>query len=202
MADITYLQKVGDSLHLHYGDGSIKTAYPNGSGLFLVSGTVTEPPIDPEDPPTGDWVHPLSGAAITSPYGPREFDGFSDFHYGIDFSTTTAPAGGNVVAPTDMVITIARSGWGTAGSAGNCVKGHSTDGAYTMNFYHLYSIAVTEGATVTKGTVLGVEGATGNAFGTHLHFEMYEGNFADPWPPPYGVTTDPAPVLVAHGVTP
>lgn len=214
MAEIKYISTVGGMMHLHYADGSVGVAYPDGRGQFLPNGSTggsTVTPPAPGDPPptpppsTGDWLLPLVGGQMTSPFGPRGFDGVASYHYGIDFSTTTAPLGGNVIAPTDLVVTIARTNWGSGGSAGNCVKAHTTDGAYTFNFYHMApgTIAVTEGQTITKGTLIGREGQTGNVTGTHLHFEVYQGVWNDPWPPPYNngaVVTDPAPILQAHGV--
>lgn len=204
---IRYLEARGDSVLIHYTDGKTVLAYPDGRGHYLprnVSGP-SGGGGTPVDPAPGDWVHPLAGSAMTSPFGPRGFDGVASYHYGADFSTTTAPVGGPITAPTDLVVTIARANWGSGGSAGNCVKAHTTDGAYTMNFYHMAdgSIAVQEGQTITRGTVIGREGQTGNVTGTHLHFELYEGEWADPWPPPYNNganVIDPIPVLQAHGV--
>lgn len=46
---------------------------------------------------------------------------------------------------------------------------------YYSRYAHLYSIAVSQGLTVSKGQVLGVEGNTGNSFGTHLHIELRSG---------------------------
>ena len=204
MAEIQYLTAVGSMMQVHYTDGAISLAYPDGRGHYLPrSGAAPVDPGDPPEPTTGDWVHPLAGSTMTSPYGPRAFDGVGSFHWGIDFSTG---GGGTIVAPTDLKVTIARAGWGSGGSAGNCVKAHTTDGAYTFNFYHMVSgsIAVTEGQTISRGTTIGIEGETGNAYGAHLHFEVYEGIWNDPWPPPYNYGAnciDPGPLLTAHGVT-
>ena len=39
----------------------------------------------------------------------------------------------------------------------------------------------THGGRVSRGTVVGYEGSTGNSNGCHLHFEVYEdGSFVDP----------------------
>jgi murein DD-endopeptidase MepM/ murein hydrolase activator NlpD len=62
---------------------------------------------------------------------------------------------------------------------------------------------VEAGDTVTAGTQLFTEGATGNVTGTHLHFEIIEGTWNDPWAPPYNNGAnfvDPLPVLRDHGV--
>ncbi|AYQ99931.1 peptidase [Arthrobacter phage Mendel] len=210
--NIRYVEALGDMVRLHYTDGKKVLAFPDGKGRFK-PGTVdpgpppetyTPPtPPDPELPPSsGDWDHPLPGAVFTSGFGMRT----GGFHYGIDLSTTTAPSGGNVHAPTDLVITVAVDAFeGGNWSGGTHVKGHTLDGAYTFAFYHMAdeSLAVSVGSTITKGTVLGVEGATGNVTGTHLHFEISVGSHDNPWPPPYnnGVQfVDPLPILRSHGV--
>lgn len=194
--------QAGDVMIVQFKDGERIQFYPSGHGQWMPRKGMDEPtPVQPPPPPgTGTWVAPLTGNfQITSGYGPRAFDGLASFHYGVDLANP-ASSPGNVVAPTDLVISVAASNYGYGGSAGNCVKGHTTDGAYTFCFYHLASLAVSPGQTVSTGAILGVEGATGNTFGQHLHFEAYEGNHNDPWPPPYGNPVDPLPILRAHGV--
>ena len=162
-----------------------------------------EPPPTPTDPPPpGSWVIPLENATLTSGYGYRQ----GGFHYGIDLSTTTAPVGGPVRSVTDMVITVAVDAYeGGNSTAGTYVKGHTPDGQWTFTYNHGAdnTLAVSVGQTVTAGTVLFQEGATGNVTGTHLHFEIIEGNWPDPWAPPYNNGAqfiDPLPVLRSYGV--
>jgi murein DD-endopeptidase MepM/ murein hydrolase activator NlpD len=208
---IRYLEKVGDSLHIHYTDGKIVPAFTDGRGRYrprLASAgdppeeyEPWEPPPEPTDPPPpGSWVHPLEGAALTSGFGYR----WGGFHYGIDLSTTTAAVGGPVKAVTDMVITRAHDAFeGGNETAGTYVKGNN--GFYTFTFAHGANdtLNVAVGDTVTAGTTLFMEGATGNVTGTHLHFEIINGVYADPWAPPYNNGAefiDPLPVLRANGV--
>ena len=200
---VKYLTAVGNSVRITYSDGQTVDAYPTGMGDFLpqrqvkgVADPDPDPPVDPPDPGTGEWSHPLPGSTPSSPWGPREFDGF---HYGDDFSMSPA---GNVTAPTEIIIDVA-DGTSNA-SAGYYVSARTSDGAYTFKFYHMVagSLAVSPGQTVPKGTKLGVMGNTGNSFGAHLHFEVYEGALNNPWPPPYGpMTINPTPLLRSHGVT-
>lgn len=207
---IRYIEVVGDTTLIHYVDGKKVFAYPDGRGRFIVGGTDPgeippyepwEPPVDPPAP--GDWVHPLAGSVLTSPFGWRQ----GGFHYGIDLSTTTAVLGGPVLAAADMIITVAVDAFeGGNSSAGTYVKGHTVDGSYTFTYNHGgdETLLVAAGpSTVPAGTQLFTEGQTGNVTGTHLHFEIIQGNYPDPWAPPYNNGAqfiDPLPVLRVNGV--
>ena len=89
--------------------------------------------------------------------------------------------------------------WGTpivAAADGQVIEANSTDswgyswgyyvliyhnGTYSTRYAHMSSVAVSAGQYVTAGTVIGYEGETGNAFGAHLHFEVYQnGTRVDP----------------------
>lgn len=208
------IRAVGDSMLLTFTNGEKLFYYSTGHGLWMPQRKATPTPVPVQPPPpadNGNWGAPLAGAIhISSPYGPRPTPpGSSDinggFHYGVDF---VPDAGGSpdVIAPAPMVVTVAWS-YGTPGdpsqgTAGEYCKGHTVDGAYTFNFFHMVpgSLAVAVGDTLTKGQKIGVMGGSGNVTGPHLHFETYQGNIASPWPPPYGNPVDPVPVLRAHGV--
>jgi murein DD-endopeptidase MepM/ murein hydrolase activator NlpD len=63
---------------------------------------------------------------------------------------------------------------------GNSVILEHLPGVYSI-YYHLDSIAVSEGTLAAAGTVLGSSGATGLATGPHLHWEIrVSGENADP----------------------
>lgn len=210
---VKYVEQVGDHLMVHYTDGKKIAAVSDGRGRYRPTKSVTgtpppyepwEPPEEPtEPPPPGEWLaNWAAGFYLTSGYGYRQ----GGFHYGIDLSSTTAPTGLPIKAVADMVVTVAVDAFeGGNVTAGTYVKGHTPDGAYTFTYNHMAneSLAVSVGQTVTAGTVLGVEGATGNVTGTHLHFEIIQGNHADPWAPPYNngaQFVDPLPILRSHGV--
>lgn len=213
MADIRYIRKTGNLLVARLTDDSQITLYPTSGHMWFPPATAVTPPVDPVDPedppvdpedppvdPTGDWVHPHPGSVLTSPYGPRDFDGF---HWGNDSSSGTGQIGVPIVAPCDMRITISQDGSPNDfhfGTAGNHVKGHALDGSYTFNFMHLYSRAVSVGQEISAGTRIGIEGATGNVTGLHLHLECFEGVLENPGTPPYGNPIDPLPVLRSKGV--
>lgn len=196
-----YLSVVGDNAVLVFNDGQKLMFYPDGKGRFIPrSGSATEPTDPGTTPPTGgDWVNPLPSGIVTSEYGPRDFD---QFHYGIDLSTPGYA--GKIFAPADMIVTQAGYGLGSFNnSAGWCIKAHTIDELYTFCFYHMQygSLQVAVGDTVSKSDWIGIEGATGNAYGRHLHWEIYEGNYDNPWPPPYGPTpVNPRPLAESKGI--
>jgi murein DD-endopeptidase MepM/ murein hydrolase activator NlpD len=103
---------------------------------------------------------PLTGP-IGSPFGPRG----NRFHEGIDIvaplSTPVAAA-----APGRVVYAgFAGGGWG------NLVVVRHSDGVRSL-YAHLSKIYADRGETVATGTRLGLVGATGDATGPHLHFEV------------------------------
>jgi len=103
---------------------------------------------------------PLKGP-IGSPFAPRG----NRFHEGIDIvasqgTPVAAAAPGRVVYAA-----FAAGGWG------NLVVVLHSDGVRSL-YAHLSAFAVHRGATVATGTRLGLVGATGDASGPHLHFEV------------------------------
>lgn len=83
---------------------------------------------------------------------------------------------GNIVAHTEGQVVAARNnctGFESGGSYGNYVKIKHSNGYYTLYAHMAYgSIKVSKGQKVNKGQVLGYMGATGTAYGGHLHFEV------------------------------
>ncbi|MFC4018157.1 M23 family metallopeptidase [Micromonospora sp. GCM10011542] len=130
--------------------------------------------------PTPAWVDPMPGAAVTSCYGQR----WGTLHAGIDLALPSgtpihAAAAGTVVQAGDA-----------ADGYGNSVFVDHGNG-YLTHYAHQSRIAVTVGQKVKAGQVIGYEGATGDATGPHLHFEVHQGMWNQ---------IDPAPFMRAHGV--
>jgi murein DD-endopeptidase MepM/ murein hydrolase activator NlpD len=113
---------------------------------------------------------------VRAPLGDRFGPRGNRFHTGIDF---TAPSGANVraAAPGRVV----QAGW-DSGGYGYLVTLWHGDGVRTM-YAHLSAVLVHRGQRIAAGARLGRVGATGHAFGPHLHFEVrVRGAAVDPLP--------------------
>ncbi|WP_234032136.1 M23 family metallopeptidase [Parerythrobacter jejuensis] len=120
---------------------------------------------------------PLEGAALTSGYGMRTHPvlGGRRRHKGVDLA---APTGTPVYATADGLVEMAQ--WFS--SYGKFIKiGHGND--LETRFAHLSRIAVTKGAMVKKGDLIGYVGSTGRSTGPHLHYEVrIDGVAVNPMP--------------------
>ncbi|MEV7237356.1 LysM peptidoglycan-binding domain-containing M23 family metallopeptidase [Streptomyces sp. NPDC051020] len=130
------------------------------------------------------YVHPVPGNHTTA-YRASGSNWSSGSHTGIDFPV---PTGTSVKAITSG--TVVTAGWG--GAYGNQVVIKHADGHYSQ-YGHMSSLSVSAGQTVTAGQQVGLSGATGNATGPHLHFEIRTG-------PAYGSDIDPIAYLASHGI--
>jgi len=123
----------------------------------------------PSCPITLEW--PIDGS-FGNGFGPRGYR----FHAGADL---LAPVGAPVKAAAPGRVVFA--GFAMGGFGNLVVVAHS-EGVRTM-YAHLSGISVQRGAAVATGTQLGTVGATGNADGPNLHFEVrVRGAAVDPMP--------------------
>ena len=124
-------------------------------------------------PPRPAWVHPMPGATVTSCYGMR----WGVLHAGIDLAM---PAGTPIRAAGAG--TVVEAGWVFDGYGISVVIDHGN--GYLTHYAHQSETVVSVGQRVTAGQVIGYEGATGDATGPHLHFEVHQGmwNQLDPAP--------------------
>ena len=115
---------------------------------------------------SGGLMQPVPGR-ITSNYGLRMHPilGYSRMHRGIDFR---AAHGTPILAAADGQVS--RAGW--AGGYGRQVRINHAGGLAT-SYSHMSRIAVSPGARVRRGQVIGYVGSTGLSTGPHLHYEMY-----------------------------
>lgn len=115
-----------------------------------------------------DWLSeatfacPMSGS-VTSTYWDTR-DGGSRYHRATDFSTgggayVHAAEGGEVIFA------------GTASGYGNFIKIEHPSGWVTA-YAHLAEFRTSQGQTVSRGDLIGIEGDTGVGTGPHLHFEV------------------------------
>ncbi|WP_411090094.1 peptidoglycan DD-metalloendopeptidase family protein [Streptomyces sp. 061-3] len=131
------------------------------------------------------YVSPVPGKHTTN-YRASGANWSSGSHTGIDFPVAT---GTSVKAITSG--TVVTAGWG--GAYGNEVVIKHADGHYSQ-YGHLSALSVSVGRTVSAGQQIGLSGATGNATGPHLHFEVRTG-------PAYGSDIDPVAFLASHGIS-
>ena len=119
---------------------------------------------------TPQW--PVEGP-IRSPFGVRGGGILGDMHRGIDL----VAAMGTPVRP--ILSGRVRSA-GTMSGYGKVIWVNHGKDALSV-YAHLSEIAVKEGQEVTKATVIGRTGQSGNATGPHLHFEFWRwGREVDP----------------------
>ena len=122
------------------------------------------------------------GNVITQHYGNKG-------HSGVDVVGTGHTAD-NVIAHSDGIVIWCQKGQknnpGSSGnlSYGNCIKIKHNNGYYTL-YAHLQSADVYVGQAVKRGQVLGYMGNSGNSYGTHLHFEVFNQNNSRINPEPY-----------------
>ncbi|MEA2829234.1 MAG: hypothetical protein QOG43_3673 [Actinomycetota bacterium] len=124
---------------------------------------------------TGQFLYPVPGAPITSPYGYRihPIYGTSILHTGIDFG---ADSGTPIHAAADGVVASA----GSLGGYGNATIIEHGGGLATL-YGHQSAFLVSEGDRVTAGEVIGRVGCTGSCTGPHVHFEVrVDGEPVDP----------------------
>jgi murein DD-endopeptidase MepM/ murein hydrolase activator NlpD len=110
-------------------------------------------------PSSRGLIWPVSGP-VTSPFGYR----WGRLHAGIDIGV---PYGTPIHAAASGTVVLA--GW--TGGYGNytCID-HG--GGMATCYAHQSSYAVSGGAQVGQGQVIGYVGSTGHSFGAHLHFEV------------------------------
>lgn len=113
----------------------------------------------------GNWAWPTKTPyVITSSYGWR----WGKIHKGLDISGTGH--GSPIYAANDGVVLESRYD----SFNGNFIVINHNNGYYTI-YAHMSALLVKKGNIVTIGQQIGKMGATGYAFGTHLHFGVWKG---------------------------
>lgn len=155
------------------GGGSSSSSSSGGGGGSSSSGS-------------GGWTRPTPGR-LTSGYGPRMVQ------CGTGYCSSGWHMGDDLANGCGTPIHAANSGtviWaGYLGGYGNMVK-IDHGGGISTGYGHQSSVAVSYGQHVSSGQVIGYEGNTGNSFGCHVHFEVYQN----------GSQIDPSPFMAARGI--
>lgn len=141
----------------------------------------------------------LSNLKITQHYGNKG-------HTGVDLGATNDK---KVFANADGTVEQLQTGYGNKkgssgmASYGNMILLKHPNGMKTR-YAHLQTVLVSKNQKVKAGQQIGVQGNTGNSYGTHLHYEVYNSNgtranpesyiekavYTAPNPTPSGVTGD------------
>lgn len=132
----------------------------------------------------GPFLWPTTVTRISSGFGAR----WGTNHNGVDISNGTY--GAPIYAIADGAVYIVKTGCphnypknyscGCGGGYGNYVAinhGTGSDGKnYKAYYAHMSSVAVSNGAYVKRGQIIGYIGCTGHSTGPHLHFGVMVNN--------------------------
>lgn len=159
------LQKVVEAKVLEKAVDQVVLKGTKSEAPYYYSGTVL---LASRGDGNGTLGWPIYGG-INSAYGSRG----SGFHTGVDIAGSTGEAVG--AAASGKVIF---AGW--SGGYGRMIAIDHGNGLVTR-YAHLSNIKVSVGESVSRGSVIGLVGTTGNTTGPHLHFEvLVNGSFRNP----------------------
>ena len=166
---ISYLKKLGCKSN-ETQTKCLNRIYSSSSsgGGYLPSGTT--------------FYRPTASGRITSEYGWRTLYGKPNLHAAIDISM---PIGTPVysVAPGRVAKVIHSN----SGGGNQIIVHHQINGKYYTSYYcHLSSINVSIGSIVTKDSIIGKSGDTGNSTGPHLHLGLANGRWYSDYYSYYG----------------
>lgn len=123
----------------------------------------------------GNWRKPTKTGYITSEYGMRKLDGTTSLHRGVDIGSKNPYQTKIYSIGNGRISKIYEDSYGAL-----CVITEHYDSKakkyYTATYCHLssYNSKIKKGMQVTTDTWLGYMGATGKAYGPHLHFEIID----------------------------
>ena len=145
-------------------------------------------PIGSDDVTTENGVEKAIGAPnttyITSYFGSTEAGIHDNGHGALDIAPSAdagkvnviAAQGGEVVYANTGCVSFEGLGSSCGGGYGNYVVIKSDDGNYEYYAHmHQNTVKVKAGDKVVQGQVIGKVGSSGRSTGTHLHYEMREG---------------------------
>lgn len=110
----------------------------------------------------GTFIRPINGGYVSC-----GFYGYSG-HTGTDLTYRGNAYGQPVYASAAGTVIYAQS---SGGGYGKLIK-IQHDNGYVTYYAHLSAIGISAGSRVSQGQYIGAIGATGRAYGAHLHFEV------------------------------
>lgn len=113
---------------------------------------------------SGGYIKPLKSYTLTSTFRVRTLNGVTRWHYGDDLA---APTGTPIYAAKAGTVTYS----GSASGYGQLIK-IDVGGGVENRYGHMSRILVKKGQNIKQGQIIGLVGATGDATGPHLHFEV------------------------------
>lgn len=134
-------------------------------------------------PPDTKFYRPVVSGSISAHFGWYSPWGNSTWHYGTDFAGTGH--GAPVYSAANGKVAGIMWRWSCGGNM--VLIHHMINGQkYTTGYFHLATVNVSVGDTVTKDTVIGTVGGNPSieywdecSTGTHLHFQMSYGLYLD-----------------------
>ena len=119
--------------------------------------------------------YPFNKYKLGTKYGSKGKYWKCGFHSGQDFLSANYGGDGLIYPLYEGYVLKVTS----SGAYGNCVYVQHNDGYLTL-YAHMRTVYVKPGMRVDEKTALGVEGATGNVTGKHLHLEVHKGTYHYP----------------------
>lgn len=166
------LPQVGDMLEGKPADASSSAAQTESSWRAIFDTLAVKKIIPPMQLPLENLNYTNVGASVGERMNP--FYKVKVHHDGMDF---VANEGTEVLATAPGIVTKVQS---SEGGKGNLVE-ITHAGGYVTRYAHLLKTLVRKGERVKAGKAIGLVGASGRAFTTHLHYEvLHDGEIMDP----------------------
>lgn len=125
-----------------------------------------------KSPADSSFIRPLqSGIMFSTWYSDLLYANVCRSHAGVDIAANTGTPIYAIASGTVSVVSHSNYGYGNKVIIHHNVRGK----VYTSLYGHMSRTNVKEGDVVTKDTVIGYVGSTGNSEGPHLHLNLCEG---------------------------
>lgn len=162
-------------LELKDENGTVQKTLQNGEVVDEKEYSLVPKKCEPSDL---KFIHPNPGSVTGDPFGPR-FHPIKHVwkqHAGVDFKSHGK---NDIVASADGVVSFCGISGSLTEGYGRCIVIDHKDASGKLfaktRYAHLSQTYVTVGQSVSAGTKIGHEGATGGVTGPHLHFEILIG---------------------------